>query len=460
MSRGGRSRAAVVSLAALGVGVALASPAIAATAAPSTPIDLFNGYRACSTDVDSPTYLSSSGGVLIEGLSPETDSSTAPITVQFQVWPTDDSTQTTTFSQQRVHPGDEGSTRVPQADLADGRTYAWRAQAVGTDGASEWSASCYFRVDATRPAGAPTITSSNYPQGQWNQGGAPIQITLGAGGVSDVEGYIFSWTGEGDFSVPGATIGAHGIPEWVDPYDDTASHVRASALGGSASVSLIPPPVGFSMRLTVASLDRAYNRSPAATYEFYVNPTEPTIELLTPNPEFDGWAKLLLQPEPGLQAASPVVDYTVRFSGQTDKTINVKASADGTAHVRVKLDGTLDNGMTVTSRSADGWVSDNAFWSRSFDTTPAVGSDAYPENQTSGGAGVPGTFTFTPKVKHIVSYTYSFDYGTPVTVKAGRGHAAKVGWTPDQSGFNNLEVYATTKDGLRLTPYDYSFSVS
>jgi hypothetical protein len=459
MSKGGRLRAAVVSLATLGVGLALASPALAATV-PSTPTDLFNGYRFCSTDVNSPAYLSNSGGVLIEGLSPETDSSTASITEQFQVWPADDSAQTTTFSYPRLRPGDEGWVRVPEGDLSDGQTYAWRAQAVGTDGASEWSAPCYFRVDATQPSSAPAVTSSNYPEGQWNQGGAPIQISLGANGAADVEGYVFSWYGASGLPVPGADIGAHGIPVPRDPYADTAAYVRASALGGSASLNLIPPSGGGPMSLTVASIDRAYNRSSVATYRITVTPTDPTIKLLTPDPEFDGWAKFLLQPEPGLQAASPVVGYTVRFSGQTDKTIDVKASADGTGHVRVKLDGVWTNNLTVTSKSADGWVSDSAFWNQSFDTTPAVGSDAYPENQSSGGVGAPGTFTFTPKVKHIVSYTYSFNYGTPVTVKAGRGHAATVSWTPDQSGFTDLEVYATTKDGLELMPYDYFFTVN
>jgi hypothetical protein len=455
-SRGGRSRAAIA-LSALGIGLALASPAIAATA-PSTPIDLFSGYRFCATDVNSPTYLSNYGGVLIEGLSPATDPDAAPITLQFQVWPADDSTKTTTLSDQYVRPGDEGWVQVPQRDLSDGQTYAWRAQAVGTDGSSDWSAPCYFRIDATRPSAAPTITSSNYPEGQWDQGGSPVQITLDANNVDDVEGYVFSWYG--DLPVTGTPIGAHGIPEPVDPYANSKYFARASTLGGSASLNLIPPSGGGPMTLTVASLDRALNESPRATYHINVTPAEPTIEQLTPNPEFDGWANFLLRPDAALQQASPIVSYTVKFSGQTDKTVDVNASTDGTAHVRFKLDGTWGNTMWVTSKSANGWVSDSAFWNKTFDTTPTVGSDAYPENQPSGGVGVPGTFTFAPKVKHIVSYTYSFNYGTPVTVTAGRGHTATVNWTPDQSGFSDLSVYATTEDGLQLTPYDYYFSVN
>jgi hypothetical protein len=450
-------RATIISLVTLGMGLALASPAIAATAPPTTPIDLFNGYRYCSTDVNAPTYLPRFGGVTVEGLSQ--DAADVEITEQFQFWPADDPAQTTTLSDQYAVSGSEGWVRIPEGDLSDGQTYAWRAQAVGSGGASDWSAPCFFRVDATPPSDAPTITSSNYPEGQLTPGGTPVQITLGASGVSDVEGYVFSWFG----TLPvagGANIGSHGIPEPIDPYADTAYFARASTLGGSASVNLIPPSGSGPMTLTVASLDRAYNLSSQATYTIDVKPAEPTIKLLTPNPQFDEPASFLLQPDPGLQAASPTVGYTVTFSGQTDKTINVDASADGTAHVQVKLDGIYGNFMTVKSKSANGWVSDSAYWTQSFDTTPTVRSDTYPENQSSGGLGVPGTFTFTPKVAHIVSYTYSFNYGTPVTVKAGLGHAATVTWTPDHSGFTDLEVYATTKDGLQLEPYDYYFTVN
>lgn len=456
MSLGGRLRATLVSLATLGVALAVASPAIAETTAPPTPIELFNGYRSCSTDVNSPTYLSGSGGVLIEGLSQDT--SDTHLTEQFQVWPVSDPTQKTTLSDQFVSSGFEGWVTVPAGALSDGQTFAWQAQAVGAGGSSEWSAPCYFTVDDTRPSNAPTITSSNYPTGQQNQGGAPIQVTLGANGVSDVEGYVFSWVGS--LPVIGTNIGSHGIPQPTDPYANPAYFARASTLGGSATASLIPPYGSGPMTLTVASLDRAYNMSSVATYTTYVKPTTPTIKQLVPNPDFGKQTEFLLKPDPGLQAASPVVGYTVRFSGQTDQTINVKASADGTAEVRVTLDGTWGDFMFVSSKSADGWVSDNAFWGDQGDTAPAVSSDVYLENQSSGGVGVPSTFTFDSPVKHVVSYTYSFNFGQTVTVKAGANGTAQINWSPDQSGFYDLEVYATTKDGLELAPYDYFFIVN
>jgi hypothetical protein len=463
MSLGGRLRAPLVCLATLGVALAVTSPALAAPAAPPTPIDLFNGYQSCSTDVNSPTYLWggrwSWQGVLIEGLAQDPSNSSPQLTEQFKVWPVSDPTHTTTLSNNYVSSGFEGTVTVPASDLSDGQTYAWQAQAVGAGGTSAWSAPCYFTVDDTPPSNPPTITSSNYPQGQLAQGGAPVQVTLGANGVSDVAGYVFSWTG----TLPAAgvaNIGSYGIPQPVDPYTDTAYFARASTLGGSATVSLIPPYGAGPMTLTVASLDRAYNKSSMATYTIFVKSTTPTIKQLVPNPQPGKQTEFHLQPNPGLQAASPVVGYTVHHYGQTEQTINVKASANGTAEVPVTLDGSMGEYMLVTSQSADGWVSDNAFWGSTIDTTPTVSSNVYLENQSSGGVGIPGTFTFAPKVKHIVSYTYSFNWGQTVTVNADDHGVAQLSWTPDQSGFYDLEVYATTRDGLELTPYDYFFSVN
>lgn len=466
MSLGGRSRAVLVAIASLGLALAAAAPATAATTGPPTPVDLFNGDLSCSTNAASPTYVSAvSGvqgeqGVILEGLSQDTNSSDSPfITEQFQVWPVSDPTQTTALSNTTVLPGFEGTVVVPPADLSDGQTYAWQVEAVAASGTSAFSAPCYFAVDNTPPANPPTIASANYPQGQVDQGGAPVQITLGANGVSDVQGYVFTWTQPLPVPVL-AGIGAYGIPQPVDNYADTTHFALASTLGGSATVNLIPPPGSGPMTLTVASLDRALNESPAATYSFDVSSTAPTIRQLVPNPKFDQKTELQISPNPGLQAASRVVSYTVQFSGQTQQTFTVKASASGKAEVSVTLDGITGDVMIVSSTSADGWVSDNAFWSINFDTTPTVSSNVYLENESSGGVGIPGTFTFAPKVAHVVSYTYSFNSGPAVTVKAGGNGVARISFTPDQSGFYDLNVYATTKNGLQLEPYDYFFIVN
>jgi hypothetical protein len=456
-------RALIIVAAALGIAL-LAGPTAFAATAPPTPIDLFNADLACSTDVSSPTFLNSDagivdGGVSIEALDQDTNSSDGiVITENFQFWPVADPTQTTTLTNSTAIVDYESAVTVPASDLSNGQTYAWEAQASAASGTSGWSAPCYFTVEDTPPANAPTVTSSNYPAGQADQGGAPVQFTFGANGDSDVAGYEFAWSNE--LPVVVTSIGAYGVPEPTDPYTNTANFVQASTLGGSATVSLIPPTGSGPMTLYVVSLDQAYNISSQATYSFSVDQTAPTITPRDSSPSFDQWETFHLTPNAGLQAASPVVSYTVQFYGNTEQTVTVKAKADGTANVSFKLNGPSGDFMYVTSTSADGWVTDEAYWSTSFDTTPTVSSNVYLENESSGGVGVPGTFTFAPKVKGIVSYTYSFNFGTAVTVEAGPHGVASIDWTPDQSGFYDLNVYATTRDGLQLTPYDYFFTVN
>ena len=143
-SLSGRLRAPLVCLATLGVALAVSSPALAVAAAQPTPIDLFNGYQACSTDVNSPTYLSSgTSGLVIEGLAQDPSGSGPQLTEQFQVSPVSDPTQTTTLSNDFVSSGFEGTVTVPVSDLSDGQTYSWQAQDVGASGTSAWSAPCY-----------------------------------------------------------------------------------------------------------------------------------------------------------------------------------------------------------------------------------------------------------------------------------------------------------------------------
>jgi hypothetical protein len=461
MSFGARSRVVLASLGTLGLSLAAAvSPASAADATPTTPTQLFNGYRNCSTDADRPTYLWARNGLDVEGIPGTTDTTgNSPVSVRYQVWPVTDPTQTTTVTRTYATPGFEAVANLPADALTDGQSYAWRAQTVAGTAASDWSAPCYVTIDSTRPASTPTISSPNYPPDVWNQGGEPVTFTLNANGADDVTGFEYSW--QQDLPVIGTNIGDHGVPQPEDPYSDPRYFTRADAPGGSATLSLVPPSGAGLMTLWVRSLDRAFNGSAITSYSFRVGSTAPTVTPAVASPEFGEPTTFTLRPDAALQSKSPVVSYSVQTIGGQggDKTIDVAAAADGTAKIKLALDGIYGEHLRVTSKSANGWVTDAASWGISYDTTPTVASDIYPENGSGGGVGVPGTFTFTPKVKGVASYTYSFDGDPEVTVPAGAHHTASVDWTPASDGYHYLTVYATTRSGIQLAAYDYYFTV-
>ncbi|MGW5477037.1 hypothetical protein [Streptomyces sp. NPDC004008] len=460
MPFGARPRAVLASLGTLGLALAVASPASAAGGTPTTPTQLFNGNRSCSTDADRPTFVRAGTGLVVEGVPATTDTTdNSSVSVQYQVWPVTDPTQITTVTRDHAAPGFEAPGQLPSDALTDGQTYAWRAQTVAGGAASDWSAPCYVAIDNTHPANAPTVSSPNYPPDTWNPGGEPVRFTLNANGVGDVTGFEYSW--QPDLPVIGTSIGDHGIPQPVDPYTDPSYFTRADAPGGSATLSLVPPTGSGPMTLWVRSLDRAYNVSAITSYSFLVSSTAPTVTSDVPSPEFGKPATFTFRPNAALQSTSPVVSYSVHTVGSPDgdKTVDVEAAADGTAKVKLTLDGLYGESLSVTSKSANGWVSDAGSWSTGYDTTPTVASDVYPENGSGGGVGVPGAFTFTPKAKGVVSYTYSFNGEPEVTVAAGAHHTARVDWTPTSDGPVDLTVYATTRSGLRTAPYYYSFTV-
>ncbi|MBY8882193.1 hypothetical protein K7862_31845 [Streptomyces sp. PLK6-54] len=461
MSWRARTRVALGATGALCLALLATPRADAATGTPTTPTDLFNAYSTCSHDPDAPVYVWAGSGVDLEGVPGYTDPDATPrLSEQFKLWPVADPTQVTSLSDQYATAGFEAWATAPASALTDGQTYAWQAQTLAGTDASDWSAPCYFTVDNTRPSVPPTVTSANYAENQTNQGGEPVQFTFGANGVSDVGGFEFGWMNPLPVA-GGANIGDHGIPQPIDPYADTRYFVRADSLGGSATVNLIPPSGSGPATLYVISLDRALDRSIDETsYSFFLASHAPTVTPVE-KPQFDRPTTFDLTPDPVLQAKSPVVSYSVKTTGgQNDRTVQVPASADGSATAKLTLDGADGEWVQVSSTSANGWVSAEQWWNVVFDTTPTVGSDVYAENASGGGVGVPGAFTFTPKVKNVVSYTYSFDWGTPVTVKAEAGRTAHITWTPANDGFHDLDVYATTKDGIQLTAYDYYFTVN
>lgn len=456
-----RARAGVATAGVFGLALLAAPQAAATGGTPTTPTELFNNYRACSHDAAAPTYVAGNQGVVLEGIPALIGDEGMPTvtgTEQFQVWPAADPAQITGLTLQIAVLGAEGRVTVQASALTDGQVYGWQAQTVAGTGSSDWSAPCYFAVDSTRPS-TPAVTSANYPQDQISQGGEPVRFTFDANGVSDVEGFEFAWQDPLPVSVTG--FGEHGVPQPPDPYADSRYYVRADHLGGTATVDLIPPAGPGPKTLHVVSLDRAGTRSfDEATYGFSLASLAPTV-IPPADPSFDESATFRLRPNTVLQAKSPVVSYTVQTSGgQDDRSVVVPADKDGNARVTLKLDGAYGEDVRVTSTSANGWVSDEGGWSGTFDTETSVASDVYAEDASGGGVGVPGTFTFTPKVPHVVSYTYSFNWGDPVTVNAGLGHAAHVTWTPQESGFTSLTVNATTADGIELATTYYYFTVN
>lgn len=140
--------------------------------------------------------------------------------------------------------------------LEEGGQYAWRSRAHDGD---EWSVSysgwCEFGVDTAKPMTAPGVSSPLYKDdlNVYGSIGKTADFTFTASGVSDVAGYEYGWA------------------------DPPTTKVPTSALGGSVTRALTPPPVdelnptrGGQLTLYVRSLDRADHPSPLKKYTFQI----------------------------------------------------------------------------------------------------------------------------------------------------------------------------------------------
>ncbi|MFF5711811.1 FG-GAP-like repeat-containing protein [Streptomyces sp. NPDC012756] len=162
---------------------------------------------------------------------------------------------------------------VPDDRLPTG-TYTWRVRAYDQSQYSDWSQTCTFSVDRTRPARAPRIDSADFPNGDagWpaGTGGArtPGSFTISANGVDDVVryGYYTDW-------------------------DPEVKTVWVSA-GGETTVTLTPPGVGPHFAYAF-SQDAAGNRSDTGTYLFYAGRSQTRDEAHDVNGDghHDIWSK-------------------------------------------------------------------------------------------------------------------------------------------------------------------------
>jgi len=95
------------------------------------------------------------------------------------------------------------------------------------------------------------------------------------------------------------------------------------------------------------------------------------------------------------------------------------------------------------------------------DGWPSVSSAEYPEFQSAGGPGMPGTFHFASATANVTEYRYvPFDGGPERTVAAAPDGTAAVTLTPDRPGPQTLLVVAVNGDGLVSGQGDYTIDVA
>ncbi|MDW5328446.1 hypothetical protein [Plantactinospora sp. KLBMP9567] len=416
-----------------GVLAATGQPALAAAednTPPDVPTNLYL-YPDLPCATAEPYPVLGTGDLYLFATSTDPDHSTGDLAVvwtTFALWPVDDPASRTETELGGYYSGTQTWTTMPATALQHGRTYAWAARARDEAGVtSAWSQACYFARDSEAPAQPPTVSSADYPDDDgWYGGiGIPGEFTFDANGDADVVGF------------------GYGLKSALPQY------VPADGPGGRATVTITPVDDGPNW-ITVYGMDEAGNRSPATSYYFRVNNTAPVIEGRLTEP---GVATPITF-RPGMP---DVVEYRYHLDGEPEQT--VAAGPDGTATVSLTDNRGGQRTLTVTSRTAAGL---EATATRSFlvRTEPFVSSPDYPAGAASGGVGVPGVFTFTPRLPGVVRYRYTFLGQPQRVVDADSTGGASVTWTPTKAGQTLLSVRGIYPDGSSTAGTSYQFQVA
>jgi hypothetical protein len=135
---------------------------------------------------------------------------------------------------------------IPLGDEKDGRYVSWWVHGYDDHWSSELASGALV-VDRTRPNKKPGVLAKLYlADGRWHGGiGVPGEFTFDAAGVGDIDHYLYGW---------------QGVP---------TTKIDASALGGTATVTLVPPGDG-PQTLSVRSVDRAGHQSDTTEHRIYV----------------------------------------------------------------------------------------------------------------------------------------------------------------------------------------------
>ncbi|SIQ57885.1 hypothetical protein [Micromonospora avicenniae] len=344
------------------------------------------------------------------------------LTGTFALWPVDEPDART----ERTDYARDGERVVGQFSsdqFEHDRVYAWQVRAADSRATSDWSGVCYFRTDFQGPTSAPAVSSDDFPSGGENSPGLPGEVTFDAEGDTDAVGFGYRLNSVGEKTV------------------------AADRPGGSATVTITPRRgVNF---LEVWSRDVSGNRSGTTRYDFVTYDVGPIVDgelseigvptTFTVRPQMEG-----------------VVSY--RFHLDDDPEQTVDAGADGTATLTVTATRGGYRTLTVTSVTVDG-VSATSELDFRLLSEPKIAATVYEEYGIGGGQGVPGVFTFTPRLPDVVGYRYTFSGEEPKTVDAEADGTASVTWTPEVAGVTNLAVWSVSRDGTESDPATWYFNV-
>ncbi|GLW31863.1 hypothetical protein [Actinoplanes regularis] len=344
------------------------------------------------------------------------------LTPAFAFWPVDHPEQRVEWTPPVLSSPSRVLTTLPST-LVDGGHYQLTARATDADGAvSDWSPVCDFTVDTTRPH-APTVTSTDYPEGRPAGGpGVPGKFTFAvAGGDQDVVKFRYS------------SAGNSGLRE-VPVGDD-----------GQATVTITPRGFGTN-DITVQAIDRTLNRSAEAHYSFLVIDHDPKVH--DGNPDAGAGEPRAIS---FWSAVPGTASFTYSLNGGPATTVT--ADADGRAAATVTPDRRGDNLLTVTSRTASGVVSPEItanlyVWVRV--PQPVISSPDFPGDGTPPPVvGQEVTIVLRTDSPEVAEFAWSADFGeTFQTVTADQNGNATIHYTTHDWPYLEIQARARTADGF------------
>ncbi|MFC7535010.1 hypothetical protein [Actinoplanes sp. GCM10030250] len=310
-------------------------------------------------------------------------------------------------------------------EFPDGTVIAWQAQARDNDDAGPWSRTCYLTVDNTAPAKAPVVFSKKY-----NVPGYP-----GSGGQGVAGAFVFDAEGDRDIVSFEYRLSSGFLQS-----------AKAGRPGGRARVELTPANDGR-QRVEARSVDRAGNRGPFQTYEFWVRDTAPFAEIDVAGVNLTSHITL------GSRAAE-ATSFGYALNGGTEVRVAV-VDGKGTGEIVFPSAGS----HTVALRAYAG----NKLLGADTETVrvsdaPGIASEEF-NWLSSPLSGEPGSFRFTPRTTDVVAYRYEFDNGEQGTVDAGADGTAVLEWTPQDGRYYEITVVSVRADGSVTEPAREQFFV-